>query len=436
VQFFGLSPGAHHLVNILIHAANGVLLFIALRRLTKLLWPSAFVAAIFALHPQHVESVAWISERKDVLSGFFFMWCLIAYHRYTQRPGPGRYLLVLLALAMGLLSKPMLVTAPIVLLILDYWPLRRAGIRWLVIEKLPMFALCAAIAIATLLTQTNKGAVSQLPLSLRLSNALLSFMRYVGTFFWPTQLSFFYPHRVPEGWPVLLIVSSTIALVLFTALTLLLARRYPALLAGWAWFIIMLLPVIGIVQVGRQAMADRYSYLPTIGLSIAVVWFAIEFVPFARYRRIAAVCVGLLVLICLVRTIGRVQIWRNQESLYETSIEAAGESPYLRSMLGWLYFTRGDIDLSIESFNIALAMDPYDSMAHSKLGAALLYVGLLQEAKPHLIYATQLDPKEPLTYIFLAGLYQAEGDLDSAIGAAKKAQDLEPNDPDVKEVMR
>jgi tetratricopeptide (TPR) repeat protein len=275
-----------------------------------------------------------------------------------------------------------------------------------------------------------------LPLSLRLSNAVLSFMRYVGTFAWPTELSFFYPHRVPEGWPPILIASSAIALLFFSVIVVMFRRRYPALLAGWAWFIVMLLPVIGIVQVGRQAMADRYSYLPTIGLTIAVVWLAIELVPFARYRRIAGVCVGLLVLICLVRTIGRVQIWRNQESLYETSIEAAGESPYLRSMLGWLYFTRGDIDLSIESFNIALAMDPYDSMAHSKLGAALLYVGLLQEAKPHLLYATQLNPKEPLTYIFLAGLYQAEGDLDSAIGAAKKAQDLEPNDPDIREVMR
>jgi Tfp pilus assembly protein PilF len=436
VQFFGLSPGTMHLVNVLIHAANAVLLFIALRRLTKTLWPSAFVAAVFALHPQHVESVAWISERKDVLSGFFFMLCLLTYARYTERPSVGRYSVVMLALALGLLAKPMLVTVPIVLLIVDYWPLRRSGIRWLAIEKLPMFVLCAAMALGTLLTQTNKGAVSQLPLSLRLSNAVLSFMRYVGTFAWPTELSFFYPHRVPEGWPPILTASSAIALLFFSVIVVMFRRRYPALLAGWAWFIVMLLPVIGIVQVGRQAMADRYSYLPTIGLTIAVVWLARQAIPFARYARPAAICVSMLILICLVRTVGQVHHWENQEALFETSLENGGESGFLRTMLAWLYFTRGDVPASIANFDYVLSYEPENDSAHAKLGAVLLSIGQLDEARQHLELAARLNPKELLTFVFLAGLYQAQGNLDAAIGAAKQALAIDPNDVDAKEVLR
>jgi tetratricopeptide (TPR) repeat protein len=261
-------------------------------------------------------------------------------------------------------------------------------------------------------------------------------MRYVGTFAWPTELSFFYPHRVPEGWPPILIASSAIALLFFSVIVVMFRRRYPALLAGWAWFIVMLLPVIGIVQVGRQAMADRYSYLPTIGLTIAVVWLAGEAIPFARYARSTIACLSLLVLICLVRTVGQVHHWESQEALFETSLENGGESGFLRTMLAWLYFTRGDVPASIANFDYVLSYEPENDSAHAKLGAVLLSIGQLDEAQQHLELAARLNPKELLTFVFLAGLYQAQGNLDAAIGAAKQALAIDPNDVDAKEVLR
>jgi hypothetical protein len=338
VQFFGLSPGTMHLVNVLIHAANAVLLFIALRRLTRTLWPSAFVAAVFALHPQHVESVAWISERKDVLSGFFFMLCLLTYEWYVRRPGWGRYLLLAALFVLSLLSKPMMVTLPIVLLILDFWPLERTNVRKLIVEKLPLFAISGTFALITLRTQHTKGAmVLVMPLWDRIANALLSYMRYVGIWFWPSELSFFYPLRFPFEWPAILIVSSAIALVLFT-LVLVIRFRRRVLLAGWAWFVVMLLPVIGLVQVGLQAMADRYSYLPSIGLTIAILWLAMELSPFARFKLVTSLCAGTLLAVCLLRTVAQVQNWRDQELLYTASLESVGESSVLRNVLAGVIF--------------------------------------------------------------------------------------------------
>jgi hypothetical protein len=436
VQFFGVNPARHHLVNILLHAVNAALLFVALLRLTGQMWPSAFVAAVFALHPQHVESVAWISERKDVLSGFFFMLCLLSYEWYARRPSARRYLLVALSLIFGLLSKPMLVTVPFILLLLDFWPLKRRGLRWLILEKLPLLGIAAMVAVIALITQQRKGAVVfTMRVGERVSNAILSYMRYVGTMFWPSQLSFFYPHPFPRQWPLELVLGAGIAMLLFSAVVLVQAKRLPTLFVGWAWFVIMLLPVIGLVQVGTQAMADRYSYLPSIGLTIAVTWLAMALVPFARYKLFGALCISGLLLLCLLRTVAQAQNWRDQELLYESSLESVHESSSLRNVLGWVLFQKGRPDEAIDNYERVLSYEPENQTAHAKLGVVLLHEGRLEEAHEHLTMAARLNPQDGLTLIFLAGLYQAEGDLPSAISAARRAVELDPTDRDAQDVL-
>src|SRR5881227_1223074 len=275
-QLYGLKPGAHHFTNVLLHSIVAILLFLVLQRMTSgpsgtgSDWRSAFVAAIFAIHPLRVESVVWIAERKDVLSGFFFMLTLAAYLHYTRKPSIGRYLTMSILFACGLMSKPMLVSLPIVLLLLDYWPLKRLvdlrTLRNLVAEKFPLFLLSIASGVATLIAQTRAiGSFEQLPLSSRVSQALLSYLIYIRQMFWPTKLAVFYPHSEDGSalWRVLL---AGAALSAITILTFLLRNKRPYLVVGWFWYVCMLIPVIGIVQVGLQGHADRYTYLPQIGL--------------------------------------------------------------------------------------------------------------------------------------------------------------------------
>ena len=267
-QLFGLDAGAHHFTNLVLHTAATLLLFAVLKRITHARWPSAFVAALFALHPLHVESVAWIAERKDVLSAFFWMLTLWTYARYVERPGRARYLWTLAAFALGLMAKPMLVTLPLVLLLLDYWPFAR-GPR--IKEKLPFFALSAAVCVVTYLAHAQAKAVISLetiPAALRVENALVSYAAYIGKMFWPSGLAFFYPY--PKGG---LAIPAALAAVGIAAVTIA-ARKRPYLLVGWLWFLVTLAPVIGLVQAGLQARADRYMYLPMVGLAIMIAWVA------------------------------------------------------------------------------------------------------------------------------------------------------------------
>jgi hypothetical protein len=434
VQMFGMNPLGHHLVNVLLHTASSVLLFVALRRLTMRTWPSAFVAAVFALHPQHVESVAWVAERKDVLSGLFFMLCLIAYAGYARRPSAWRYVVLCVLFVMGLLSKPMLVTLPIVLLLLDYWPLKRTDWKRLILEKLPLLALAGAASFVALMTQKSMGAVSaDIPLPYRIANAVLSVMRYVGIAFLPTELSVYYPH--PIRWPIGMIVTSVIALLLFTLLILLLARRRPYLFVGWCWFLVMLAPVIGIIQIGVQAMADRYSYLPSIGLSIAVTWLLCDAIPFARYRLATSVCVGMLLLICCVRTITQVETWKNPEALFASSIENGGDHPMLHNLLAQAIWNHGRHEEAIEEWRALLRIVPNDAHTHQMLGSNLLETGQLAEAEHELLEAQRLDPKNSSTYMFLAGLRQMQGNLDAAIPLVERAIELDPNDAVARNVL-
>ena len=278
-QLFGLNPGAHHLVNVFFHSIAAVLLFILLAQMTNRVWLSGFVAAVFAIHPLRVESVAWIAERKDVLSGVFFVLTLIGYAAYTRKRTVGRYLTMSILFACGLMSKPMLITTPFILLLLDYWPLNRfarSAVSKLILEKIPLFALSIGSCVATLWAQNFAlGSTDFLPLRWRITNAVFSYFEYVRQMFWPADLIPFYVH--PEGrlemWRLLL---AAIVLIALTAIAFMRRRKNPYLIVGWLWYLIMLIPVIGIVQVGNQSMADRYLYVPAVGLFIMTAWGAAE----------------------------------------------------------------------------------------------------------------------------------------------------------------
>src|SRR5437588_1720717 len=298
-QLFGVNPGAHHLVNVFFHSIAAVLLFVLLAQITNSIWASAFVAAVFAIHPLRVESVAWIAERKDVLSGVFFMLTLLAYFRWTRKQTVGRYLAMSILFACGLMSKPMLITTPIILLLLDYWPLNRSQkseVRsqkssnppWtkLVVEKVPLFVLSIGSCFATLWAQNFAlGSTQFLPLQWRITNALFSYFEYVRQMFWPVDLIPFYVH--PENrlelWRLLV---AAVVLIALTAIAFIRRRKNPYLIVGWLWYLVMLIPVIGIVQVGLQGHADRYTYLPQVGLDIALVWLIWDLTKSWRQQKI------------------------------------------------------------------------------------------------------------------------------------------------------
>lgn len=330
VEVFGLAAAGHHLTSLLLHLASVLLLFEVLRRTTGALYRSALVAALFAVHPTRAESVAWVAERKDVLSGLFWMLALLAYVHYARRPSRGRYLLVALAMALGLAAKPMLVTLPCVLLLLDLWPLERRELGRLILEKIPLFVLSAASSLTTLHYQkTSLAPLEALPWDLRFANAAVSYVAYLGKAFLPRDLAVFYPfpQTIPLG-------QTLGAVALLAALTILAVRRVresPWLLVGWLWFLGTLVPVIGLVQVGRQAMADRYTYLPCIGLFLAVVWGMAELVERrAALRPALAVCAVLAVLVLTALTQGQVRHWQDSVTLFRHALAVTGDNELAR----------------------------------------------------------------------------------------------------------
>ena len=326
ISLFGLNSGPHHVVNLVLHLVTTLLLFGVVRRMTGAMWSSAFVAAIFAIHPLHVESVAWVAERKDVLSALFFVLTIGAYARFVERPSTARYVLVAVSLALGLMSKAMLVTTPLVMLLLDYWPLQRKK-NWpaLVVEKIPLFFVIAASSVVTFLAQRQGGAVKTLetfPLAHRVQNAVVSYFEYLKMTVWPTDLGVFYPFPsfVPAG-PVAV---SALVVVAISVGALFLARRVPAVTVGWLWYLGMLVPVIGLVQIGGQARADRYMYLPMIGLSIAVAWGAMAIAKTDALKRTAAVVGAVLIGLSAIVAHAQVQHWRDTVTLW-THTAAATE---------------------------------------------------------------------------------------------------------------
>jgi len=396
---FGLRSGAHHFGNIVLHGIASVLLFLVLRQMTgqgqsmasaarTSDWRSAFVAAVFAIHPLRVESVVWIAERKDVLSGFFLMLTLAAYLYYARKPSIWRYMTMSILFACGLMSKPMLVSLPIVLLLLDYWPLKRlVDVRTfgnLVAEKFPLFLLSIASAVATLIAQTRAiGSFEQLPLSSRASQAVLSYLTYIRQMFWPTKLAVFYPHSENGSalWRVLL---AGAVLAAITILTFLLRKKRPYLVVGWLWYVCMLIPVIGIVQVGLQGHADRYTYLPQIGLYLGVTWWISELL--SRWRNgPAALATTAIVIIASLTGASRVQAsyWKDSERLWQQTIENTSNNHVAHAHLADLLLRQGRINDAISHCQEAVRIQPNDTDAQNNLGLALLQLGDEADAAIH-----------------------------------------------------
>jgi tetratricopeptide (TPR) repeat protein len=529
VQVFGLAPGPHHLVNLFLHTANVLLLFALLTLATGHSWPSAFVAALFAVHPLHVESVAWVAERKDVLSTFFGLLAMLAYvwwaglmGRLGQVGRVGRvgqmgrvwhlaYLMVVLLYAISLMAKPMLVTLPLVLLLLDVWPLGRVGvgrsesprvresespkvresespgvrtsggrtpgrtryslsgirysvfgIRPLIVEKLPFVALAIGSTIATVLVQQRGGAVSRLavvPLPMRVANALTSCVTYVAEMLWPARLSVFY--RYPDTFSIVGVLGAALIVSAVSVLVLRQLRTRPYLAVGWFWYLVTLAPVVGIVQVGRQAMADRYTYVPLVGLFVMVAWGVPDLV--ARWRlnwRALSALATAVVLLCAATARAQVAHWRNSDTLWRHALEVdprnyyalnalgtqamgsgrldtavrlfaqaadiAPDFPDARHNLGLAYAKQGQTGKAIKEYRAALALNPDVARTHDTLGMALLASGRTDEAIAEFDTAIRLEPELATARSNLGKALASKGDLDAAIACYTEALRLDP----------
>jgi len=400
VELFGLSPGGHHLTSVLFHCANAALLFLLLRRATGAAMRSAFAAALFAVHPLRVESVAWVSERKDVLSTFFGLLSLLSYVRYTQDRSRRAYLLTLLWLALGLMAKSMLVTLPCVMLLMDYWPLRRiaAPRDWVAVtrEKLPMFALAAAASVVTFVAQRVGGAmgdVEKYPPARRAANVAVSYARYMDKTFWPDDLSIFYAY--PRAVSIVQTTAAVILLASASAAAVALARRRPYVFTGWFWFVGTLVPVIGFVQVGRQAMADRYTYVPHMGLFIAIAWAAAEIADrFKAPRRLLQAGAAVALLALAATSIAYIGHWRNASAIFEHALHLDPENPLARHQLAneLARAPRNDLAGAEAQYRAVLATHPDDALAHLNLGKVLQRRKRLDLAEPHYREAVRLKP--------------------------------------------
>jgi tetratricopeptide (TPR) repeat protein len=394
-QLYGLKAGGHHFTNVLLHIVAVILLFLGLLQMTGAFWRSSFVAAVFAIHPLRVESVAWIAERKDVLSGVFFMLTLLTYVYYVRLPRIWRYLVVLCVFACGLMSKPMLVTLPFVLLLLDYWPLDRIkGQVWKrVLEKIPLIALSGVSSIATFLAQ--KGAVGwteELPILERFNNAVVSYVLYIWQMLWPVNLAVFYPH--PENrLPLWEIISSLLFLICVTAVAITLRKQRPYLITGWLWYLGMLVPVIGLVQVGWQGRADRYTYLPQIGLYLAVTWGIADLTSLWRHqRRVLSVAALLTIVVLSWRAWVQTWYWRDSEALFKHALAVTTNNDVAENNLGIEYLRQGNVDGAISLLQAAVDLRPDNSPAHENLAKALLQKGKVAEALIHYSKLLELQP--------------------------------------------
>jgi protein O-mannosyl-transferase len=435
-QLYGLKPWGHHLTSVLLHALDTLLVFLLLRRLTGAVWRSAAVAALFGWHPAHVESVAWVAERKDVLSACFGLLSLYFYARYAQkrtlgpRPSALDYCLTLLCLALGLLSKPMLVTWPCVMLLLDYWPLNRGlGWRRLVREKIPFFALVAATSAVTYLVQQHCGAMAQsesLAWGARAANALVSYARYLGKLFWPSDLAVFYPH--PGSWPLPLVLAAGALLAGLSALFAWQRRQRPHLLVGWLWFVGTLVPVIGLVQVGEQAMADRYTYLPSLGLFILVIWGLDELTRPWRNRTAGLLAAGAAVAACgLAATSRQLAYWQDSETLFRHALAVTADNHLAHNNLGTTLYVKGRMAEAITEYQAALRLKPNDTEAHHNLGLAFLNGDRTDEAIAQFRMALQLKPDYVKAHYNLGLTFLSQGRLDEAAGEFQAALRYRPD---------
>lgn len=423
-QLFGVNPGWQHLMNVFIHAVNALLLFLLLKRLTGALWPSAFTAAVFALHPLHVESVAWIAERKDVLCALFFFLTIWAYIRYVERPALTRFLPVIGLFMCAVMAKPMAVTLPVCLLLLDLWPLRRLRLgRRVVMEKLPLFAFAAASSAIAFIAQRQGGAVApldQIPLAARAGNALISYVLYIADFIWPANLAVFYPYPAQIfAWQW---VAAACALGAVTFLTVRSQRRY--LMVGWLWFLVTLLPVIGLVQIGGQSRADRYTYIPMIGITIMVAWGAGEL--FENHGRLlSGLAVAALAAWAAVSW-GDLNYWRNSITIFERAADVTHDNHVAYTNLGDALRSAGQSQQAIPWFEAAVRVRPNDETALEDLGATLQNAGRTGEALPVLEKVLRLRPESYSAHVGLAHALAQAGQLDEAANEYRIALRISP----------
>jgi protein O-mannosyl-transferase len=476
-QLYGLQAGWHHFTNVVLHTLALLLLFLVLNQMTGAFWQSAFVASLFAIHPLHVESVAWVSERKDVLSAVFFMLTLGAYVCYVRKPSVARYLLVALLFALGLMSKPMLVTLPFVLLLLDYWPLGRLGgqkseggrrLRRLITEKIPLFALSALSCTATLLATYSTKTSEQLPFMWRLNTAAVSYVAYIWQMFWPARLAAFYPHPNDQlpFWQVLLAIAFLISVSLLTILS---RKERPYIFTGWFWYVGMLVPVIGLIGAGEQARADRYTYLPQIGLYVLITWGISDLValimtrrsesrsvrsgpqPTARgsrtvrnngpahrgYELICAAVAATIIIALSWLAFVQTSYWKNSDMLWNHTLAVTTDNDMAHNNLGHLFLRRNELDSAVSHFEAALEIRSRTTAAHynpgaalieTNLGTALARKGRLTEAISHYEKAMKLRPDFGDPYFNLGSVLFQQGRTDEAIAQWQKALATQPND--------
>jgi protein O-mannosyl-transferase len=451
-QLYGLKAGGHHFTNVLLHTIAVILLFLVLREITGALWRSAFVAAVFAIHPLRVESVAWVAERKDVLSGVFFMLTLAAYVRYVRTPSIARYLAVALLFALGLMSKPMLVTLPFVLLLLDYWPLKRfegatsvkskpsapswerqSGPGQLILEKMPLVAFSAVSGIVTFLAQRQAiGLTEQLPMAWRIENAFVTYIVYIWQMFWPMKLAVFYPHpenRLPL-WEIILAITFLIAV---TAIALALRKKHPYLITGWFWYLTMLVPVIGVMQVGWQGRADRYTYLPQIGLYLALTWAIVDFSASWRFRReIIGAAAASIIAALSWRALIQTSYWRDSETLWTHALAVTSNNDVAQNNLGIVLLGRGQLEAAISRFETAVRLRPENAPAQDNLAKAFLQKGDVEAAMTHYHKLLEIQPDNSEGRNILATILVQQGRIKDAVEQWRDTLAMDPENGNAK----
>jgi len=477
-HLYGLTPGLHHLTNLFFHIVNSLLLFFIFKQMTGSQWKSAFIAVIFALHPLHVESVVWISERKDVLSTFFWMLTIWSYIRYVKQPGIQRYVWILLFFILGLLCKPMVVTLPFVLILLDYWPLNRFQYQsifdvkkeiWLRIflEKVPLFILVTIFCFLTYYAQKHGGIVKSLdvfPFQVRIANAIVSYMNYIGKMIYPVDLAFLYPyHGMPPWWKI------AIACLLFFIISFLALkniRKNPYVIVGWLWYVGTLVPVIGLVQVGMQTMADRYTYIPSIGLLIIIGWGIPELtIPWQHKKKGVAAAAVIMISIFAAVTWKQIGYWKNSMTMLEHTIKVTSNNyialdslgvelfkqgriedainyyiqssriypnnPYPHFNLGVALYLKGHIEEAVRQYIEALNIESNYFKAHTNLGAALFAQGKTEEAVKHYLDAIRINPDFIDAHINLGIAFNKQGRIEDAIKQFNQALIIDPNNINV-----
>jgi tetratricopeptide (TPR) repeat protein len=454
-KLFGPNPLGHHLVSVSLHIVNSLLVFWILTNITGLIWPSAFVAAVFALHPLQADSVAWAAERKTVLSGLFWFLTIAVYIWYTKKPGIWRYIAVFVIYGLCIMTKPVVVTLPLVLLLLDYWPLLRfatkgrpldqisnqqSSIRNLLLEKIPLLALSAILVVITLISQSDeKGTLptlDMLPLGSRIANVFVAYIRYVGKTIWPSSLAVFYPFQLTN----LLSVKAIVCLLLFiliTAVSIYAGRRRKYLIVGWLWFVVNLVPMIGLVQAGAQSMANRYMYLSMLGLLIIVAWSVKDFVGERLSRKAITAVLAIAILLVLIM-VTRTQIghWKSELTLFEYALKVTKNNAIAENNYAGALFREGRFSEAKLHYENAVRIDPkYSFKARNNLGYILLQEGKPDESAACFTELLKQEPNLPNANFGLAMALSMQGKYDEGVRYFKKVMELNPEFPNIRAKM-